>query len=192
LNIKDNINYIKKELSGDEKVLESAFKLETIYKKHKLKLGIALLAFVVFFSGKAIENNMHESALLEANTAFLTLQKNPNDTKALKILQDNNPALFELFSYKEAVQNKDIKALESLYTSTNTVISDASAYQASVIEKKPKDSILYNDMALFTQGYVALENGDTKTAMLKLKQVDERSALATITGLLKHSTLKAN
>jgi hypothetical protein len=192
LSIQDDVNYIKKELSGDEKVLESAFKIEGIYKKHKLKLGIALIAFVVFFAGKSIEQNMHESALLEANKAFLTLQKTPNDSEALKVLQNNNPALFELFTYKEAVQKKDIKALEALYSSKNIVISDASAYQASVIDKKPKDSVLYNDMALFTQGYVALESGDTKQAMLKLEQIDERSALATITGLLKHSTLKAN
>jgi len=190
LSIQEDVNYIKKALSGDEKVLESAFKLETIYKKHKLKIGIALLAIIVFFAGKSIEQNMQQSALLEANTAFLTLQNTPSDSNALKILQEKNPALFELFSYKEAVKNQDSQALKALSSSKSSIISDVSSYQASIVNKKPSNSVLYNDMALLTQGYLALNSGNSKVALLKFSQIDEHSSLAKIRGLLKHSTLK--
>jgi len=110
-----NIADVKKELSGDEKVLESAFKLETFYKKHRLKLWVILIALVVFFGGRAIQESMHEAKLEKANEAFLVLQKNPTDKASFKILEENNPALLELFFYAEAVKNKDLKTLKKLF-----------------------------------------------------------------------------
>lgn len=61
-----------------------------------------------------------------------------------------------------------------------------------VLDKKPVDSTLYKEMALFEEAYVAIEAGDVKTAKAKLELIDERSPLAVITGFLKHSMIKAN
>ena len=192
MNIADAGKEIKKELSGDEKVLESAFKLETLYKKHKFKIWGIAAALVIFFGGKAIQQTMHEAQLAQANEAFLVLQKNPTDKESFKILEENNPALLELFFYSQAVKNQDAKTLKTLSTSKNTVIADASAYSAGVINKQPVDSTLYNEMALFEEAYVAIGAGDVKTAKEKLELIDERSPLAVITGFLKHSIIKAN
>jgi len=192
VNIADAGKEIKKELSGDEKVLESAFKLETLYKKHKFKIWGIAAALVIFFGGKAIQQTMHEAQLAQANEAFLVLQKNPTDKESFKILEENNPALLELFFYSQAVKNQDAKTLKTLSTSKNTVIADASAYSAGVINKQPVDSTLYNEMALFEEAYVAIGAGDVKTAKEKLELIDERSPLAVITGFLKHSIIKAN
>jgi outer membrane protein assembly factor BamD (BamD/ComL family) len=192
VSIKDDVNYVKKELSGDEKVLESAFKLETLYKKHKFKLWGVAIALVVFFGGRAIQETMHEAQLEKANEAFLVLQKNPTDETSFKILEENNPALLELFFYSQAVKNQDAKTLKTLSSSKNEIIADASAYTAGVLTKKPVDSVLYNEMALFEEAYVAIGAGDVKTAKAKLERIDERSPLAVITGFLKHSMIKAN
>ena len=192
MNIADAGREIKKELSGDEKVLESAFKLETLYKKHKFKLWGVVIALVVFFGGTAIQENMHEAKLAKANEAFLVLQEKPTDKEAFKVLEENNPVLLELFFYSQAVKNKDIKTLETLSSSKNSVISDASKYTAGVLNKKPVDSALYNDMSLFEEGYLAIRAGDAKTAKAKLELIDDRSPLAVITGFLKHSIIKAN
>ena len=192
VSIKDDVNYVKKELSGDEKVLESAFKLETLYKKHKLKLWGAVTAIILFFAGTAVMDTMHEAKLLKANEAFLTLQTNSEDANALKVLEEENPALFELYSFATAVKKQDIAALESLSKSSNSVISDASKYTAGVLNKKPVDSKLYKEFALFEEAYVAIGAGDIKTAKDKLELIDERSPLGVITNFLKHSTIKVN
>jgi len=192
VSIKDDVNYVKKELSGDEKVLESAFKLETLYKKHKFKMWGVVAALVIFFGGKAIQETMHEAQLAKANEAFLTLQIKSDDATALQILKENNPALFELFAYAQAAKKQDAKVLESLSASKNSVIADASAYTAGVINKKPVASTLYKEMSLFEEAYLAIEAGDAKTAKAKLELIDERSPLAVITGFLKHSIIKAN
>lgn len=188
VNIIDNV---KKELSGDEKVLESAFKLETYYKKYKIAIwGLASIA-VVFFIGSSVITSMHESKLHEANDAFLALQTNSKDAKALATLKAKNPALFELYSYSEAVKSKNVEMLKTLAKSSNAVIADVSAYSASTIEKKPISSKIYNDLALFQEGYIAIIAGDTKTAKEKLELIDERSSLAMMTKFLQHSMIKA-
>jgi hypothetical protein len=187
-----NLSDVKKELSGDEKVLESAFKLETLYKKHKLKLWGFLIALVVVFGGRAIQESIHESKLAAANDAFLVLQTKSDDEAALQTLKENNPALAELFAYSQAVKNKDVKALETLTKSTNTLTADISAYTVGVLNKEPVDSTLYQEMSLFQEAYLAVVSGDTKTAKEKLDLIDDRSPLSVVTEFLKHSTIKAN
>lgn len=192
MSLKDDVGFVKKELSGDEKVLESAFKLETLYNKNKFSLWGALLVLVLFFGGKAVMTSIEESKLATANEAFMALQIKEDDAQARKILKENNPALFELFSFSQAVKTQDAKTLASLSQSKNTVIADASGYTASVLNKKPVDSALYKEMALFQEAYLAIEAGDTKKAKVKLDEIDGRSPLAVLTAFLKHSMLKVN
>ena len=192
MSIQDDVNYVKKELSGDEKVLESAFKLESLYKKYKFQLWGVIVVLILFFGGQAAISALHEAKLVKANEAFLALQSNSDDTNALKVLQENNPALLELYNYAQAVKKEDIKALESLTSSSNSVIADASGYTAGVLKKKPVDSKLYKEMALFEEAYLSILAGDVKTAQNKLELIDERSSLSVIKEFLKHSTIKAN
>ncbi|MGC9351249.1 MAG: hypothetical protein ACP5D3_04610 [Sulfurovum sp.] len=137
---------VKKELSSDEKVLESAFKLETLYKKYKVVIWSIVGVLVLFFAGKNVMTAMEESRLAEANSALLTLQQNPEDSEALTTLKEKNPALFELYSYAEAVQKGDKSTLSTLAQSSNKVISDASKYNLSVMENSTTDSLLYREM----------------------------------------------
>ncbi len=153
--------------------------------------GVAA-ALILFFGGQAVMSAMHEAKLVKANEAFLTLQNKSDDANALKVLKENNPALLELYTYAQAVKKEDIKALESLAASQNNVIADASAYTAGVLNRKPVDSKLYNELALFEEAYLAIVAGDVKMAQNKLELIDERSALSVIREFLRHSTIKAN
>ena len=182
---------VKKELSSDEKLLESAFKLETLYKKYKFIIWGVAAALLLFFAGTKIMEAMHQAKLEEANRAFLALQSKADDTAALTTLKEKNPALYELFTYAQAAKNKDAKALSSLSGSSNAVIADASKYTAAAIEKKPVDSKLYKEMALLEDAYLSIKAGDVKSAKAKLELIDEHSSLSMLAQLLKHSTLKA-
>ena len=81
--------------------------------------------------------SMKEVKLEEANKAFLTLQKSPDNVDALATLKAKNPALFELYSFSKAAQSKDAKTLESLASSKNKIIADSSKYTAATINNKP-------------------------------------------------------
>ena len=186
-----NIADVKKELSSDEKVLESAFKLETLYKKYKFIVWAVVIGLILFFLGRTVLQTMQEAKLAEANVAFMTLQTKSDDAQALSLLKEKNPALFELFSYSQASKNKDAKALVALANSSNAVIADASAYTVAALENKNNDSKLYKEMAIIEDAYLAIKAGDSKSAKAKLDLIGEDSALFMLASLLKHSTLKA-
>jgi len=190
VSIQDDVNYVKSELSGDEKILESAFKIETFYKKYKLLIwGIAIAVFLVFI-GSTVMDSIEKSRLEEANKAFLTLQKKPNDTSALETLKSKNPALFELFTFSKAVKKQDIPVLKILGSTKNEVLSDSSKYVVATLEKKESDSTLYKEMAEVDDAYLALKAGDPAKAKEKLELIDERSAIAPIATLMKHAAIK--
>ncbi len=191
VSIQDDVKFVKKELTGDEKILESVFKIEELYKKNKFLIWGVVAALILFFAGKTAMDAMHEAKLAEANQAFLTLQIKADDTQALQTLKEKNPALFELFSYTQAVKKQDVKTLNSLAGSSNAVIADSSKYVAATLENKSSDSKLYKEMALLEEAYLAIKAGDVKNARLKLELIDERSSLSMLASLLKHSTLKA-
>ena len=185
-----NIADVKRELRGDEKVLESVFKLETLYKKYKVVIWAMVIALLLFFVGRSVMQTMKEANFAEANQAFITLQSKADDTEALSILKAKNPALFELFSYATASKSGDTKALETLTSSSNEIIADASSYTKAALENKVTDSKLYKEMALLEEAYLAIKAGDTKAAKRKLELIGESSPVARVASLLKHSTLK--
>ena len=191
MSIKDDVKYVKKELSGDEKVLESAFKLEELYKKNKYIIWAAVAAIILLFVGSTVMGAMKQAKLEDANNAFLTLQSKADDAQALETLKKKNPALFELYTFSQAAKNQDAKALSSLASSKNSIITDSSKYAAAVLEKKPVDSKLYKEMALLEEAYLSIKAGDVKSAKSKLELIDERSPLSMLARLLEHSTVKA-
>lgn len=190
MSIKDDVKYVKTELSGDEKVLESVFKLESLYKKYKIvvwgAVGAALLFFVVTTGLSAVR----QSKLEAANQALLTLQNNPNDTEALSVLKENNPALHEVYIFSQAAKRKDIKRLADISESKNDIIADMSRYTVGAIEKKPVDSKLYTELVYLEEAYIKIKAGDMQEAKSKLALIDGRSSLSMLAKLLEHSTLK--
>jgi len=186
-----NIQDVKKELSSDEKVLESAFKLETLYKKYKFFIWGAAAAIVLFFLSQTIMVSLHEAKLEDANKAFLTLQQTPDNAEAKATLKAKNPALFELYSFSVAAHANDVDTLKSLDSSKNEIIADSSKYTVAAIDKHPVDSKLYRELALLEDAYLAIQSGDTKSAKAKLELIDERSSLQMLTKLLEHSMIKA-
>ena len=191
MSIQDDVKYVKSELSSDEKILESAFKLEELYKKYKLLIWGTVAAVVLFFVGSTAMESIRDARLADANNAFLTLQKNPDDTSALNTLKEKNPALFELFTFAQAAKKQDAAALKTLASSKNEVIADSSRYVTATLEKKEVESKLYKEMADLDAAYLALKAGNITHAKEKLELIDERSAVAPIATLLKHATLKA-
>ncbi len=190
MSIKDNVKYIKKELSADEQVLESALKLETLYNKHKYKIWAVLVIIVLSFVGKVILDTVQEARLESASQAFSILQKDPNNSEAIEVLRSKNHALYELYSYAEAVKSKDPKQLDALTSSKNSLIADVSRYSKQVLESKSSDSVYYKEMSLIGDAYIALKAGENKEAKEKLELIDARSPVAPVADLLKHYSIK--
>jgi hypothetical protein len=190
LSIQDTLNEAKKELSSDEQILVSAFKLEKLYKKHKIKLFSIIAIVALYFGGTAIMNSIQHQKLVVANSAYLTLLKDANNTQALADLQSNNPKLFELYTYQKAMNNLDTTALKELASSKNEIIADLSAYDLAIIEGKPAKSEYLEDVALVNNAYLLIKEGKMKEAKEQLDMINEESPVFNIAKIIKHYTIK--
>jgi len=190
LSIQETIKEVKQELSSDEQMLASAFKIEKLYKKHKLKIFTVVGIAVILFSGTAIKSYMHEQELLDANSAFSTLQQNPKDEKALAELQAKNPALFELFTYQNALKDSDTATFEKLSTSSNEIIADLSNYNLTLLQGKPIESKLYQDIAYIDNASLLINSGKITEAKEELELIPQDSPVYNISKMIKHYTIK--
>ena len=112
---KDNIDYIKDELSSEEKFLESSVKIERFYKKYKtIIIGVVAVA-VLAVIGNTISSYMDEQNKKEANIAFNKLLEDPNDAEALSSLKSNNEKLYEIAKYLKAKKEGKIEQINIEY-----------------------------------------------------------------------------
>ena len=189
MSIKDELQHVKEELSGDEKILESAFKLERIYKKYKILIWGILLLLIVGFGGNAAWGAYQQSKLASANDAFLTLQKDPKDSAALAKLKANNPKLLALFQLHQALASGSVDALKTLESNRDPIVSDVAKYHVGVLSGHPVDSVYYHDLSVIEEAYADLKAGNKSAAKDKLSLISETSPVAKIAQLLKHATL---
>ncbi|MCK4442854.1 MAG: hypothetical protein KAU90_12675 [Sulfurovaceae bacterium] len=190
MNIQDGIKEVKKEFTTDEQMLVSAFKLEKFYKKNKITIFIVVGLVVAFFSTKVVLEAIENNRLNSANEAYLVLQKDAKNTQLLETLKSKNPKLFELYSYNQAVKNRDIKALQTLSSSKNEFISDMSHYHLSVLKGQEANSELYKDFALVNNAYIYIKEGKMEEAKNQLALIDEKSPVYNISKIIKHYTIK--
>ena len=185
-----NINEVKEQLESDEKMLASAFKLEKFYKKYKFLIIGTVGAVVLFFGGNAVMGMINDSRLASANDAYLSLLKDSKNTEALAELQEKNPELFELFLYKNAMENNDTKVLKTLSSSKNELISDIAGYHLSIMTATKADSKLYAEVALLNNANTLLRKGKISEANDELSQIEESSPLYNISKIMKHYVIK--
>ena len=190
--LKDELNYVKEELSSDEKLLENAFKLERIYNKHKVKIWAVVVLVVIGFGGKALMGVYHEHQLAKANNALVNLINNPNDKESLQELKNYNPKLYNLYTYSKAVDKKDIKTLENISNSDDTMLSDLSKYHINILNSKAGNSKYYSDLSAIEKAYEALKAGNKSEAKTILAMISENSPVAGVAKYLKHYTLTDN
>jgi len=135
-------------------------------------------------------DKMAENKRERANTAFLALEKNADDSDALSSLKTNNPALFDLVSYQKAVKSADTATLKSLSSSKNEIIADLASYHLAVIEGRPSDSQFNGDMAKVYNASLLIKEGKTTEAQEELELISEESPMHNISKMIKHYGVK--
>ncbi len=184
------IDDVKKELSSDEQMLASAFKAEKLYKKHKLKIFAILGITIAYFGGTAIMDKVSQNKKESANNAYLTLSKDAKNSDALNTLKTDNPALFELYSYQNAVKNADKTTLETLSKSKNEIIADLASYHLAVISGTPSDSKLNAEVSKVYNASLLIKENKIEEAQEELELIPETSPVYNISKMIKHYGIK--
>ncbi|WP_104707899.1 hypothetical protein [Helicobacter ailurogastricus] len=192
MEIKQNLKQVTEEFKSDEKLLESAFRLEKLYNKYKYVLW-ALVALALAWLGytKFLEMQKDKRAQ-KITTLYNEVLANPNNAAPLERLQEQAPQLAELYSYSQALKNKDIKTLDALSHAKNPLVKALASYHSASYNRDLKALQALNLPAL--QDFINLQKAyllqddpkagkEIKTLIDTISPTSELYQMAT---LLKH------
>ena len=193
----ENIDYIKKELSNEEKFLESLIKAEKFYKKYRKPL-IALGAFVVLAALGYVGYEMKvEHDLKVSNAAYIRLMNQSGTKEDLELLRSKNPKLHELYLYHQALAKQDIEALKRLADSEDPVIKDLATYHLGALKKDEQllgqyatEGAILRDLAILDDAFLLDKAGNVQQAHQKLELISKESPAAPYALLLRHYGVK--
>uniref|UniRef100_UPI004047CE4A hypothetical protein n=1 Tax=Aliarcobacter sp. TaxID=2321116 RepID=UPI004047CE4A len=191
MSIKENVDYVKEELSSQEKFLESFVKGERFFKKYKTLIIAFIVIAVIGTIGIIIKSNIDESNKLEANLAFNKVLKNSNDKEALDVLKAKNEKLYEIALFIQA--KKDNKAVEI----NVPYLKELAKYEDALINKNIEElntlsmqnDFLLKEFAIFNKALILSNEGKYEEAKTTLKLVPETSKAFELANLLNHYLL---
>jgi len=195
LAIKENIEYVKEELTAQEQFLEGMIRSERFVKKYKKPLIGLASVIIVAILGYGVYDYIKTANLEASNIAYNKLLKNPKDTEALKVLQSKNEALYNTFIFHQAVINSDVKELEKFKSvAKDEVLKDLATYQAASIKEhrvalqnyQANSEALLKEFATFIEGYKLLKEGKIDEGKMKLSSIPLNSPLFNIAKSLNH------
>ncbi|MDD5156754.1 hypothetical protein [Sulfurimonas sp.] len=195
MSLKDNINMVKEELSSEEKFFEKAIVTERFIKKYK-KPMIALVVMVILFIGVNIAYEINKNTKIrDANIALDSLLLNPKDGDVSNDLKSLSPNLYEVWSFSQAVANKDLTTMKKLENSQAPLIGDLAKYElansvSSLDEYASTQGAIFKDLALIRSAIMLMNENKIEDAHNKLLKIPKESPLSKTAKALLHYGVK--
>lgn len=189
MSIKQNLETIKEEFKSDEKIFESAFKIERIFYRYKwIFIGIIAILLILWIY-TSIKDMLEEKNAQQASKIYAQLQQ--QDTPELfEQLEKKAPNLAEFLRLRKAVQNGDEEALQKLSNSKNGFIAEFAKYQNAMLKKDINELGLINgqfgDLAKFEQAFLLIQDKKMAQAQEILQAIPQNSSIKELSKLLSH------
>lgn len=179
MSIKENLQVVKEEISSDEKMLESVFRIEAFIKKYKLLFIALIVAGLGWIAWLYASDYLKEQKAIKSTALMEKIQSNIEDENAWNELKKENAPLYEMMRFSYAIKNNNTQELEQMKISSNPFISSYSSYEvASLTENfsSLKDGD-FSDLALLQEGYLLVSKKDYTQALSKLNGISNTSEL---------------
>jgi len=187
MSLKENINYIKEEVSAQESFMDKTFKLEQFYKKYKLIIFGTVSLAVIAFIGLSVSNYYDEQNKIKDNQAFNVLLENPNDKESLSYLETNNKKLYEIAVYmNDKSKNTNVEFLNELSAYSKAIEKENIDELSTVTQKQ---TFLLKDFAIFNKALIQAQNGKYQDAKESIKLIPANSSVASLSSMLEHFLL---
>ena len=191
MSIKENVDYVKSELSSEEKFLENFVKGERFFKKYKTLIFAFVAVILIGSVGFFIKNSIAQSNKLEANIAFNKVLENSNDTSALANLKEKNPQLYDIALFLQA--KKDAKTVDI----NVPLLKELSKYSAALANKNiseldnlsMQNDFLLKEFAIFNKALFLTNEGKFNEAKTTLALIPQTSKAFELAKLLNHYLL---
>lgn len=187
MSIKDDVNYIKNELSSEEKFLESFVKTERFFKKYKKLIVVLIIAVIIGSIAFLVKTKLDEKNLYEANIALSNFLENGNQN-SLNQLKEKNRDLYEIALYLDAkneFKNADIN-LKYLKELLDFQVALLNSNQSELDLVSKKADFLLKDYAIFNQALILVNNQKYAEAREILGKISQDSRAFELATLLKH------
>lgn len=191
MSIKENVDYVKTELSSEEKFLENFVKGERFFKKYKTLIFAFVTIVIVGIIGFFIKENIAQSNKFEANIAFNKVLENSNDTQALAVLKDKNSQLYDIAIFLQA--KKEAKSAQI----NVPLLKELSKYQTALANKNiseldnlsMQNDFLLKEFAIFNKALLLTNEGKFNEAKTTLALIPQTSRAFELAKLLNHYLL---
>jgi len=187
MSLKEDVNYIKKEISAEESYMESVFKIEKTWKKYKTSIIAITAVVIIAIIGFYVSAYLTEQNKIQANIAFTKVLKNPNDKEAIAILQAKNPKLYEISQYKlDDSKVIDVEFFKELALYTKAIETQNVDKLNNITQKQ---EFILKDFALFNKALIQTKESKFTDAKETLKLIGLKSEIAPMVKMLQHFLL---
>ena len=187
MSLKENVDYIKKEISAEESYMENFFKIERIYKKYKKLIIISTIIIILAVIGFYVSSYISNQNKLQANIAFNTLLKDNNNKEALAILEAKNPKLYKIYQFiQDDTKITDVTFFKELAMYTSAIKENNIQGLTEVTQKQ---EFLLKDFALFNKALIQSQEANYAAAKETLQSINENSAVSPLAKMLEHFLL---
>lgn len=210
MSLQSNLKSVKESFNSDEKILESAFTLEILWKRYR-KYIIALIVCVIgVFAWIWVSEYIESRKAQKASSAYAKLLIDSTNEEALHTLKQSSPALYDMYRFFNT--NNDMVAYEELAKSQNAFVRSLAQYEiaslkasefvdsqnpintaslapylASLESTKPTG---LKNLALLQEAYLLFQAGEAQEAHQKLLLIPENTLFWEEAVNLKHYGLK--
>lgn len=181
---------IKQEFEQDEKILESAFRLERLVKKYKYYL-IALVVLIVAWVGyRSVYGVITENKAQKISALYTELTQNPDNTLLQDQLQAESKGLYDLYTLMriDLAQEGAETHLKELVDSPNPLVRELATYELASLKQENLSQVsgVMADFAKIQQAYLYLSKNQIPEARKELESIGLDSALYGIASQMKH------
>ncbi len=184
MSLKENIDYMKTELTAQEQFIENFVKAEKVFKKYKTLILGALVGIVILIMAMVGYDYMEEQNKIKANLAFNEFIKDKNNEQALQTIKENNKNLSEIAMHiKDENHIPDVAVFKEIAMFQNAVKSGDTKTIDSLLSN---NNFLFKDYAVVIKALQAIKAGDLTLAEQTIKMLPKDSMSSDLASLLEH------
>ncbi|TLD87830.1 tetratricopeptide repeat protein [Helicobacter sp. MIT 05-5294] len=190
MSLKQNVDFIKEEMSNDEKMLEGLIRFEGWFKRYKIPL-IALAVGIVLLSLGYMGNNYYQEKKQQEISALYT-ESLKGDEEAIALLKDSKSRLYDLYLFQNALKGNNLEELKALESSKDPVIAQfAKAQNASLNhDLSTLDSQVSGDFGYLQAAFLEIQAGKIQEAKVILSKIQNDSSVRDFANALEHLSIQ--
>ncbi|MCT7552447.1 tetratricopeptide repeat protein [Aliarcobacter butzleri] len=190
MSLKEDVGYIKNELSSEEKFIENFVKGERFFKKYKTLIIAVVVILIIGLIGFTVKKGIDNSNKHDANIALSQFLEN-GDEKVLEILKNKNEKLYEVALFLQAKKDNKIASIE--LPLLKELVKFQTATASNNIEElnslSMQNDFLLKEFALFNKALILVNEGKYEEAKKELSQISQTSKAYELATLLNHYLL---